>query len=116
MAWNDADQVRCELSLVCARGWDELETTGDPNQRHCDQCDRRVHLASSPAEFAAIRQAGGCVAVMLSADSVELPEPGPPVMLGVPRPDDLTPPNRLVPIAVLVAVAVGAAALIWWWI
>lgn len=60
------------LRLVCPQRWEALAPTEEAQVRHCDQCDRRVHLCSTDEETIAHARAGHCIAREMP-DASELP-------------------------------------------
>ena len=81
------------FEFVCPMQWQNLDHTGDPYTRHCDRCDRNVHLVANEQEFQNRAQTGDCVAYVapqpLSGPPVGLPDMVPqPIMAGAPMPHD----------------------------
>ena len=59
-----ASNISCVnmFEFVCPMKWFELEPTADPYARHCNQCQRDVHLVANEKEFENRASAGDCVA------------------------------------------------------
>lgn len=73
MSWNEEANIRCLLSYACPQLWSRLAATSTPDRRHCDHCDRDVHLVRDEEEFFQHAAHGHCVAVpvMLEGSSLE---------------------------------------------
>ncbi len=67
------------FEFVCPMRWNALEHTGDPTRRHCNQCQRDVHLVANEKEFENRAQRGDCVAYPPLTPTQELDRP---LMLG----------------------------------
>lgn len=63
MSWNEAARISCRLSFTCPRRWDHLQPTAEEGVRHCQECNRDVHLALTEGEFIRHREADHCIAV-----------------------------------------------------
>jgi hypothetical protein len=61
--WNCPTQRDPLLAFECPMAWDALADTGDPSIRHCDDCQRAVHLCQTPQEFVRAGEQGHCVAI-----------------------------------------------------
>ena len=76
---------KTRMKLVCPKTWEGLSPTGEPNVRHCSQCDRDVYYCATDAETIAHAHAGHCIArempheSLLSVIVVGQPAPGGPV-------------------------------------
>jgi len=53
----------CPLKFVCSKKWENLTKTDNPRTRHCDSCDRTVHLCNSRKEYQRHLAEGACVAL-----------------------------------------------------
>ena len=53
----------CPLKLVCSKKWEDLAKTENPRTRHCNSCDRTVHLCNSRKEYERLLALGACVAL-----------------------------------------------------
>ena len=53
----------CEFAVKCPKRWQKLQRTEQPDVRHCNQCERSVHLCNTPGELAAAQKMGLCVAI-----------------------------------------------------
>ena len=71
----DRARIDCEnvFEFRCPLYWGDLEDTGDPAKRYCQQCDNHVHMVTSEAQFKTLVKRGECVAIML-ADELPSPE------------------------------------------
>jgi hypothetical protein len=58
---SDAAEVRLEFE--CPRTWDTLAPTVEPSIRHCDDCDKPVHLSRDVKEANEHARLGRCIAV-----------------------------------------------------
>jgi hypothetical protein len=58
---GDAAGLRFEFE--CPRMWDTLAPTAEPSVRHCDDCDKPVHLSRDVQEATEHARRGRCVAV-----------------------------------------------------
>jgi hypothetical protein len=58
---SDVAEVRFEFE--CPRTWDTLAPTAAPSIRHCDDCDKPVHLSRDVKEANKHARLGRCVAV-----------------------------------------------------
>lgn len=53
---------RCPLDYSCAKTWDELNKTDNPNVAFCTECSSEVYLCNTVEEFDVKALEGGCVA------------------------------------------------------
>lgn len=53
----------CPLKFTCSKRWEELTKTENPRTRHCDSCDKTVHLCNSRNEYERYLAEGACVAL-----------------------------------------------------
>ena len=70
------------FEFVCPMKWEALTATHDPTRRHCNQCQRDVHLVANEKEFENRAQTGDCVAY--SPPESYLEDPTQHVYLGRP--------------------------------
>ena len=63
MSWNEEANIRCLLSFACPQLWSRLADAGTADRRHCDRCDRDVHLVLDEEAFFQHAARGHCVAV-----------------------------------------------------
>jgi hypothetical protein len=63
LPWNDPARISCEFAFKCPKTLQRLRLTGDPNVRHCPECDRDVHLALTESDFRRHVEERHCVAV-----------------------------------------------------
>lgn len=63
---------RCPLDYYCAKTWDELEKTENPNVAFCAECSSEVYLCQTVEEFDIKAQEGGCVAYLVVKAGTEL--------------------------------------------
>ncbi len=75
MAWNEEANIRCLLSYACPQLWTRLAATANPEQRHCEECDRQVHLVRNEEDFKRHVAQWHCVAVPVKPETSSLPEP-----------------------------------------
>lgn len=68
MSWNQEANIRCLLSFACPQLWSRLAATDTPDRRHCNECDRDVHLVHDAEAFFQHAAHGHCVAVLLMPD------------------------------------------------
>jgi hypothetical protein len=74
MSWNEEANIRCLLSYACPQLWDRLAPTDNPDRRHCEQCDRDVHLVHDEEDFFQHAANGHCVAVPIKPEESPLRE------------------------------------------
>lgn len=60
---NDAAKARFDFE--CPRTWNSLAPTPNQQVRHCDDCDRQVHLSRDVREAEMNSRAGHCVALVM---------------------------------------------------
>ena len=58
--------VECVFHYQCPRRWENLVPTGNPDVRHCGQCDRDVYFCDDKESFMAHVGAGHCIATLLT--------------------------------------------------
>lgn len=75
MSWNEEGNIRCLLSYACPQLWSRLDATATPDRRHCEQCDREVHLVHDEEDFKRHVAQGHCVAVPIKPETSSSPEP-----------------------------------------
>ena len=51
MSWNKEANIHCLLRYACPQLWSRLAATNTPDRRHCEQCDRDVHLVRDEEAF-----------------------------------------------------------------
>ncbi|MEY4705951.1 MAG: hypothetical protein RL042_2156 [Nitrospirota bacterium] len=68
MSWNEEANIRCLLRYACPQLWSRLAATDTPDRRHCDQCDRDVHLVRNEKDFIQHAAHWHCVAVPVMLD------------------------------------------------
>ena len=61
--WNEDARLSCEFTFKCPKVWSRLQPTAVEGVRHCQECDRVVHLALTEADFRQHAEDGHCVAV-----------------------------------------------------
>ena len=54
-------QETCLFEFICDQSWDELNTTTDPNRRHCMHCHRDVVFCSDLEDLAECQEKKECV-------------------------------------------------------
>jgi hypothetical protein len=69
MSWNEEANIRCLLSFACPQLWSRLAVTDTPDCRHCEQCDRDVHLVRDEEEYFQHAAHGHCVAVPVKSNA-----------------------------------------------
>jgi hypothetical protein len=82
LAWNEEAHIRCLFSYACPQLWSRLDATATPNRRHCEECERDVHLVRNEEDFFQHVAQGHCVAVPVKVDTFSLPEP---FVVGLPK-------------------------------
>jgi hypothetical protein len=60
--WN-CPALQHPLVSECPQAWGALTETADPAVRHCETCDRQVHLCPTPGDFVRAAEHGHCVAI-----------------------------------------------------
>ena len=60
---NCAASGTVTFSFRCPVGWDEMEPTEDPRQRHCRECQRAVYWCHDANEAGIRADQGECIAV-----------------------------------------------------
>lgn len=63
VAWNEQVKISCSFSFQCPKTWECLSPTDNAGIRHCQECNRDVHLALSEEDFRRHAEGGYCVAV-----------------------------------------------------
>lgn len=63
---------RCPLDYYCAKTWDELQKTENPNVAFCNDCSSEVYLCQTVEEFDVKAEEGGCVAYLVVKAGTEL--------------------------------------------
>ncbi len=60
-----AKVINCEFEYECPLDWFNLDTTDDPNVRHCGECKKSVTFCENLADMLALRRTnpGSCVAL-----------------------------------------------------
>lgn len=61
--WNDEARISCEFTFKCPKVWSRLQPTSVEGVRHCQECQREVHLALTEDDFKRHAEGGHCVAV-----------------------------------------------------
>lgn len=62
-AWNEEVRIACDFSFQCSKTWECLSLTDNVDIRHCQACNRDVHLALTEEDFRRHAEGGYCVAV-----------------------------------------------------
>jgi len=62
-AWNEEVRIACDFSFQCSKTWEYLSPTDNAGIRHCQECNRDVHLALTEEDFRRYAEGGYCVAV-----------------------------------------------------
>ena len=74
------------FEVVCPVTWGEMDPTGDPRQRRCGQCQRRVYRCHDANEAGLRADQGECIAVPTwLAQGVRDHDDGRVVTIGMPR-------------------------------
>ena len=63
MSWNEKARISCRFRFKCPQVWDRLQPTDVEGVRHCPECRRDVHLASTEEDFRRHSNEGHCIAV-----------------------------------------------------
>ena len=76
---RDWFEASCGIAFSCPKGWNGLAATGDEKVRFCEECEQKIHLVDSEAEFTRLTAAGRTVAVLegektLMVGTFECPE------------------------------------------
>ena len=58
---NDKETEKYVFKFECAESWENLTETENKNIRHCQRCDKNVHLVQNSKDFAANAEKGNCV-------------------------------------------------------
>lgn len=58
---NDKETEKYVFKFECAESWENLTETENKNIRHCQQCNKNVHLVQNSEDFAANAEKGNCV-------------------------------------------------------
>ena len=82
MSWNEEANIRCLLSYACPQIWSRLAATDTPDRRHCESCNRDVHLVCDEEAYFQHVAHGHCVAVPIKPDAASRPKG---FLLGSPR-------------------------------
>lgn len=54
--------IKCNLSFICPKTWNELTRTESDKTRYCDSCSQHVHWVNSQEDFNIAAAEGKCVA------------------------------------------------------
>jgi hypothetical protein len=73
---------RCPLDYYCAKTWDELDRTENPNVAFCKECSSDVYMCDTVEEFDVKAAEGVCVAYRILEAGSELIIDSP---LGLPK-------------------------------
>jgi hypothetical protein len=73
------------FSTPCPLNWESLATTLSPDVRHCQACQRDVHLCASPEQFVEFAKRKECVAIPAGLHILDGSHPK-KLMLGTPPP------------------------------
>jgi hypothetical protein len=91
--------INCELAFKCPKDWFDLELTNKAGIKHCNQCNKNVHLCTTQEELSLAVEENLCIAFFedpslqtrfkLSREKCEAngrdPDFKPLVILGLPR-------------------------------
>ena len=58
---NDSETEKYVFKFECKESWENLTETANKNIRHCQRCDKNVHLARNSEDFNANSEKGNCV-------------------------------------------------------
>ncbi len=53
--------IKCNLSFICPKTWDELTRTESHKTRYCDSCNQQVHWVDKQEDFDRAAAEGKCV-------------------------------------------------------
>lgn len=58
---NDKETEKYVFKFECAESWENLTETEDENIRHCQRCDKNVHLVQNIEGFVSNADRGNCI-------------------------------------------------------